>query len=181
MMVVAMAGLATITMFAPQATAASPQAGTVPVPNGRYGGIDAAGNMVMFTVRNRKIINPRVTVLITCRYSDGTTSEVAYGPSSSNSARTSPIPANGNGSIAWVEDFDSSLLKDAEVSVNYTFRRGRVPLASVDVVSRDPEESCQGSASFRLNDRNGTAPLPGADECVSPSWAPNLCSQLRRS
>jgi len=177
-MAVGMAALAAVTMLAPQATASSPQAGTVPVENGRYGGIDAAGNTVMFTVRNRKIVNPRIMLMITCRYSDGTTSDVPYGPTSSNNTRTAPIPANGNGSIAWVEEFDSSLLRDAEISVNYTFRRGRVPLASVDLISRDPEESCQGSANFRLNDRSTTTPLPGAQECVSPTWAPNLCSEL---
>jgi len=162
-----------VTLLAPRADASSPQAGRVPVPDGRYTGLDQLGNMVMFTVRNRKVVNPRVAVAVTCQASDGVTSgESMFGPTSSNNARSSPIPANGNGSIAWVEDFDSSLIRDAEVTVNYTFRRGRVALASVDVISRDPESRCQGFANFRLNDASthpSECPSPGACYSLPPS------------
>jgi hypothetical protein len=172
----ATATMAAVTLWAPQASASNPQAGRVPVPDGRYGAVDLRGNMVMFTVRNRRIFNPRVVIEMTCRASDGVTSVSGFGPTSSNDARSSPIPAGGNGSIAWVEEFDSSLLADAEVTVNYTFRRGRVALASVNVISRDPESTCDGSANFRLNDRRFTPPFP--DTCVPPAWWPRMCSDL---
>lgn len=170
--------------LAAPSSAAAPQAGRVPVPDGRYGGIlgaegpcffDRTGApvvvddptkpciapqaLVMFTVRGRRIVNPRVMVPVTCRASDGTTSEATFGPSSNNPSRTSPIPANGNGNISWVEEFDSSLITDATVTVNYTFRRGRSPLASIDVRSSDPELTCDGGQSFRLGD---TSSLPSS-------------------
>lgn len=175
---VGLAGLMSVTLLAPRADASSPQAGRVPVPDGRYGGLDLAGNTVMFTVRNRKVVNPRVAVAVTCQASDGVTSESMFGPTSSNNARSSPIPANGNGSIAWVEDFDSSLIRDAEVTVNYTFRRGRVALASVDVISRDPESRCQGFANFRLNDASNAPPNFLSGECIPPAWWPRMCTDL---
>gem|GEM_PF-4028386 len=151
----------------------------MPVPNGRYGALWAAqgpclfnrdgelvvGNtsllcygaekLIMFTVRNRRIVNPRVMLTVTCRYTDGTTSDVTFGPTSNNPDRTAPIPRSGNGNVSWVEEFDSSLIRDATVTVSYTFRRGRSGLASVDVRSSDSESTCEGFQNFRLGDFSG--------------------------
>lgn len=109
----------------------------------------------MFTVRSRRIVNPRIMLIVTCRKSDGTSQDLMFGPTSSNPCRSSPIPRNGNGSIAWVEDFDSSLIREATVTVNYTFRRNRSALASVDVRSSDSESNGDGFQNFRLGDTSG--------------------------
>ncbi|MFM8352651.1 MAG: hypothetical protein ACKN9D_16495 [Actinomycetales bacterium] len=126
-------------------SAAVGQEGLVPVPNGRYGALWAAQgpclfnrdgelvvgsqpsllcyapqSLIMFTVRNRRIVNPRVMLTVTCRYTDGTTSDVIFGPTSNNADRTAPIPRSGNGNVSWVEEFDSSLIRDATVTVNMT-------------------------------------------------------------
>ena len=167
-----MLAFVTVVIVAPLSGASTPQAAQVPVPDGRYGAVVASTSssrsdclpgvptcygpqaLVMFTVRSRKIVNPRVMVLVTCRKPDGTTQELMFGPTSNNPARTSPIPRNGSGSIAWVEDFDSSLISEATVTMNYTFRRGRNALASVDVRSTGGD-TCDGFQNFRLGDASG--------------------------
>lgn len=115
----------------------------------------APQSLIMFTVRNRRIVNPRVMLTVTCRLTDGTTSDVIFGPTSNNADRTAPIPRSGNGNVSWVEEFDSSLIRDATVTVSYTFRRGRSGLASVDVRSSDSESTCEGFQNFRLGDISG--------------------------
>lgn len=160
------------TALAAPSIALTPQAGRVPVPNGRYGAVIAAAAtgsdcqpnvarcfgpeaLVLFTVRNRQIVNPRVLLTVTCRNVDGTTQDVFFGPTSNNPDRTSPIPANGNGRMSWIEDFDSSLIREATVTLSYTFRRNRSGLASVDVRAADSELTCEGFQNFRLGDTSG--------------------------
>lgn len=164
--------VASVVALAVPSSASAPQAGRVPVPDGRYGAVIAARAtgqdcindvrvcygpqaLVMFTVRNRRIVNPRVMVTVTCRNVDGTVQDVMFGPSSNNPDRTAPIPPSGNGRVAWVEDFDSSLIRNATVTVSYTFRRNRSALASVDVRSADSEVTCDGFQNFRLGDGSG--------------------------
>jgi hypothetical protein len=159
-------------VFVAPSNAAAPQAGRVPVPDGRYGSVIAAQGqqsdcpagaracfgpqaLVMFNVRSRQIVNPRVMIIVTCRNVDGTVQEVMFGPSSNNPDRTSPIPRSGNGRVSWIEDFDSSLIRDATVTLSYTFRRNRSALASVDVRSADAEVTCEGFQNFRLGDASG--------------------------
>jgi len=165
---------ACVLALAPTAGAAQPQANRVPVPDGRYGAVvggargpclDPAAQptdvcysseqLVSFTVRNRRIVNPRVAILVDCRYSDGTTSVVTFGPTSNDPSRTSPIPRSGNGTVSWVEDYDSSMVKDATVSLSFTFRKNGRHLVGVDVQSSDPEATCSGTTPFRLGDTSG--------------------------
>lgn len=162
---------AAVVTLAPPLGAAVPQAARVPVPDGRYGAVDAptttgAGNcfnptdtvcylpqqFVGFTVRNRKIVNPRIAIKVTCNYTDGTSSVVTFGPTSNNPDRTSPVPRSGNGTISWVEEFDSSLIRNATVSMSYTFRRNGNHLVGVEVRSSDVESTCYGTTPFRLGD-----------------------------
>lgn len=161
-----------VVVFAVPSSAAAPQVGRVPVPDGRYGSVQAPSSsgsdcvmdnpvcyapeaLVMLTVRNRRIVNPRVMLPVTCRNVDGTIQEVAFGPTSNNPDRNSPIPRSGSGSVAWVEDLDSSLIREATVTLIYSFRRNQRPLVSVLVRSSDAEVTCEGSRDFRLGDGSG--------------------------
>jgi len=158
-------------VLAPPLSAVVPLSTPVPVPNGRYGAVDAPTTtgtcispdittcyipqqLVSFTVRNRKIVNPRVMIIVTCQYSDGTSSDVTFGPSSNVPSRSANIPRSGSGSITWVEEFDASLIRNATVTLGYTFyrNRNRTPLTSVEVRSTDPEATCYGTEPFRLGD-----------------------------
>ena len=137
--------------FAPPTFGAQPLAGTVAVPDGRYAGHTAAGEMVSFKVRHRKIVNPRVSIAVECTHSDGTSMEVMFGPTPERGVVGGTIPRNGVGSISWVQDTDSSLITNATIRITYTFSQGQAALASVHVDARDSEASCAGRAAFRLN------------------------------
>ena len=137
--------------FAPPVLGAEQLARTVPVPDGRYGGSTAAGDMVSFKVRHRKIVNPRVSIAVECTHSDGTSIEVMFGPTPERGVVGGTVPRNGVGSISWVQDTDSSLIANATVRISYTFSQGHAALASVTVEARDSDASCAGRAAFRLN------------------------------
>lgn len=136
--------------FAPPALGAEQLARTVPVPDGRYGGSTAGGDMVSFKVRHRKIVNPRVSIAVECTHSDGTSIEVMFGPTPERGVVGGTIPRNGVGSISWVQDTDSSLIANATIRISYTFSQGDAALASVNVEARDSDASCTGRAAFRL-------------------------------
>ena len=138
-------------ILAPPTLGAEPLAGTVAVPDGRYGGVTAAGDMVSFKVRHRKIINPRVSIAVECTHSDGTSMVVMFGPTPERGVVGGTIPRNGVGSISWVQDTDSSLIVNATVRVSYTFSERHAALASVTVAALDSEASCTGMADFRVN------------------------------
>lgn len=137
--------------FATPTLGAEPLAGTVAVPDGRYGGFTAAGDMVSFKVRHRKIVNPRVALAVECTHSDGTSIEVMFGPTPEHGVVGGTIPRSGVGSISWVQDTDSSLIANATIRVSYTFSQGHGALASVTVEARDSDASCAGEADFQLN------------------------------
>jgi hypothetical protein len=120
------------------------------------------GDMILFKVRNRRIIDPRIALNLTCRHNDGTTQEVEYGPTSSDPDRTFRIARSGNGRIRWVQDFDSSLIREARIEINYTFHRARnrPAQASVWVTSHTEDvnedgslwtSDCEGMHPFRLH------------------------------
>lgn len=136
--------------FAPPTWGAEPLAGTVAVPDGRYAGHTASGEMVSFKVRHRKIVNPRVSIAVECTHSDGTSIEVMFGPTPERGVVGGTIPRNGVGSIAWVQEADSSLVANATIRISYTFGQGHASLASVHVDARDSQASCAGRAAFRL-------------------------------
>lgn len=133
-------GLTTVTLPA-VASARS----TVPVRSGVYGYVDPLDpDMMMFKVRHRKVIDPRVAITVTCRHSDGTEQDIDYGPTRSDRSRRARVPRDGSGSIRWTQHRDSSLIPDAEVHVAYTFRRHRPTLASVEVSARYSEPDGRG-------------------------------------
>lgn len=137
--------------FAPPTLGAESLAGTVAVPDGRYAGHTASGEMVSFKVRHRKIVNPRVSITVECTHSDGTSIEVMFGPTPERGVVGGTIPRNGDGSISWVQEADSSLVANATIRISYTFSQGHASLASVQVDARDSQASCAGRAAFRLN------------------------------
>ncbi len=150
-------GLASITALTLMSTPAR-AAERVPVPNGRYGDIFGVEG-VSFTVRGRRIIDPRISVWVDCQHSDGTSSQVVYGWTASSSDRRVRVPRDGNGQISWLQEWDNSLIENATVTLRYTFRAGRPTLASVDVDARYSEVTedgtlwtshCQGYTPFRL-------------------------------
>ena len=138
-------------IFAPPTLGAEPLGGTVAVPDGRYSGFTAAGDMVSFKARHRKIVNPRVTLAVQCTHSDGTSIEVMFGPTPERGVVDGTIPRNGVGSISWVQDSDSSLIANATIQIRYTFSHGHAALASVHVEARDTDASCAGGTDFQLN------------------------------
>lgn len=129
----------------------------VPVPNGRYGDVFGPEG-ISFKVRDRRIIDPRISVWVECRHSDGTTSEVLYGWTSSDEDRNFRVTANGNGRISWVQDWDNSLIENASITIRYTFRQRRTALASVEVSAEYSEMTddglwtsrCEGYTPFRV-------------------------------
>lgn len=137
--------------FTPPALGAEQLARTVPVPDGRYAGSTAAGDMVSFKVRHRKIVNPRVSIAVECTNSDGASIEVMFGPTPERGVVGGTIPRKGVGSISWVQETDSSLVTNATIRINYTFSQSHAALASVNVEARDSDASCAGRAAFRLN------------------------------
>ena len=138
--------------------AAEPAQRQVPAPNGRYGDLFGTEGM-LFKVRHRTIIDPQVMLTVECQHSDGTSSQVAFGPTTSDASRRFRIPRNGNGRFSWTEETDGSLLDNAEVEIGYTFRAHRTTLASVLVTASysetDPDgtrwtSDCRGEMPFRL-------------------------------
>lgn len=139
------------------AVPAGARLGPVPVRDGTYG--DVFGDMLLFKVHNRRIIDPRIAVTLTCSHSDGTTQEVAYGPTSSDPDRRFRIARDGSGRIRWDQQFDGSLIEDAHIEITYTFPRQGRAQASVWVDSHTEDRNddgslwtsdCEGYAPFRL-------------------------------
>lgn len=133
----------------------APAARPVPVPNGRYGfaAIDDP-ELMTFKVRHRTLIDPRFSIAVYCHASDGETQQLIYGPISSDPSRRFPIERDGSGRVSWVQEFDSSLVPNASIEINYTFRRHRSTLASAYVDSEFTDsgvvQTCFGQRSFRL-------------------------------
>ncbi len=155
------AGLIAATAFVALPAHATPGAEQVPVANGRYGFVDVDDpDMFLMKVRDRRIINPRFAITVTCRHSDGTQQDVAYGPTSSDPLRKERVPRNGSRTLSWHQAVDSSLIPDAEITVGVTFRRSGRVLASAEVSADytvdDPEgglwrSQCYGTRSFELS------------------------------
>lgn len=150
-------GLAVITALTVVGAPAQ-SAERVPVPNGRYGDVFGSEG-ISFKVRSRKIVDPRVSIWVECSHNDGTSSEVVYGWSSSDTDRRFRVPRNGNGRFSWFQAWDNSLIEDATVTVRYTFRANRPTLASVHVVADRSEVTdegglwtshCEGYTPFRV-------------------------------
>lgn len=157
-----LAGVTALTLAVAVPSAAAPSARTeVPVRSGSYGYVDELDpDMVGFTVRNRRIIDPRFAIQIECRHSDGTNQSIAYGPTAGDSSRKFRIPRNGNGRVSWHLPDDPSLIPDATAHMGFTFtRRGR-PQVTVEVEAQysetDPAtgerwtSTCYGVRPFRV-------------------------------
>lgn len=150
-------GLAAITALTVVGAPAQ-SAERVPVPNGRYGDVFGTEG-ISFKVRGRKIVDPRVSLWVECTHNDGTTSEVPFGWTGSDTDRRFRVPRNGNGHFSWFQEWDNSLIEDATVTVRYTFRANRPTLASVHVVADRSEVTddgglwtshCEGYTPFRV-------------------------------
>ena len=162
--VAAVSALAASVMVMPIAAAAAPLERQVPALDGRYGYVEPTDPELMaFKVRNRRIINPRISIMLRC-VTDGTeVQDVVYGVTENMPTRRINIPRDGDGGSSWRQEFDSSLVPNADIDFRYTFRRGRATLASVSVTANYTDTAndkdgvpvthsiaCDGVRSFRL-------------------------------
>lgn len=159
-----MAGLAAtcICVTAAVPVAAAPTRSPVPVPNGAYGYADALDpDMVLFKVRNRKIINPRFMIQVECTHSDGTTQSIMVGPTQGDPARRFRVPRDGDSRVSWQLPTDPSLIPDGTAHMGFGFYRNQRPQVTIefeaDYSEVDPEtgerwrSQCYGVRPFRVD------------------------------
>lgn len=158
------AGLAAmcVSVVAAVPVAAAPTRSVMPVANGAYGYADVLDpDMVLFKVRNRKIINPRFSITVECRHSDGTTQSVTVGPTESDPSRRFRIPRDGDSRVSWSLPFDPSLIPDGTAYMGFAWYRNQRPQVTVefeaDYSEVDPatgerwNSSCYGVRPFRVD------------------------------
>lgn len=147
--------------FASLTPTAAQARSAVPVPNGAYGYAERHDpDMILFKVRNRKIINPQFSITVNCEHNDGSESEVVVGPTTSDPGRRFRIPADGNRRVSWDVPTDPSLIPDGTASLGVTFQRNGRVLAMAEFEAQyeefDPEtggiwtSTCYGARPFRL-------------------------------
>lgn len=164
-----LAAVALVTTTALAIPATAPAAQRVPVAPGSYGYAKVNDqDFLGFTVRNRRIIDPRFSIEVECRHSDGTRQSVAYGPAGAQPDRRFRINANADGRVTWIQRRDPSLIPNARITMVYRFPgqgRPKVNLmVEADYTQADPaggtwRSQCVGIQPFRLK----RGPLPQTD------------------
>lgn len=144
------------------AAPSAPSSSVMPVPNGAYGYADVLDpDMVLFKVRNRKIINPRFSITVECQHSDGTTQSLTVGPTESDPSRRFRIPRDGDSRVSWSLPFDPSLIPDGTAHMGFHWYRNQRPqvtiefeadYSEVDPATGEPwHSSCYGVRPFQVD------------------------------
>jgi hypothetical protein len=136
---------------------------TAVVPNGTYGATGPRGEYVIFTVRDRRVLNLNFNMQIICQASDSPTSEPRFFSAGLEAPQGRRIPANGKLVLNWQERGDGRLGR-----INAELKFGVRDVANFAVIvpeertaetgPEDALESCDGVSSLRF--RRGFEPTP---------------------
>lgn len=158
--------LAVVSAFALLAPAASakPKVKRAVVPNGTYGVLAKGGELIVFTVKDRRVRRLNFSSQITCQASDATFSEQRLFSAGPQMPKNQLVPRNGVLKLDWQEDGGGRF---GNISVQLKF--GVRDIANISIIvpedrfaagPDDALESCDGGTTLHFRRGFELAPPP---------------------